>query len=99
MADLADAGEGADPAVGRTPTPKRCPLCSSPLTARWIGVATHSRRGFRARAYPVHLCPRCGVAVQIRRVTRPSHATRTAARAGQARRIRAMERRFREGWT
>lgn len=75
-------------------TPVRCPICSGRLVTRWVGVTTHSRRGYRARAYPVHVCPACDVAVQIRRVVRPTHATRAAARNGQARKIRTAERRF-----
>lgn len=71
-------------------------MCAGSLSIRWVGVTTHSRRGYRARAYPVHVCGGCGLSVQVSRTrARGSHASRRAACASQARRLKALEKRYR----
>jgi hypothetical protein len=74
---------------------KCCPLCRGELVTRWFGVTAHSRRGDRARAFPLRVCAACKIAVQVRTLPRRKslHPTRKAARSSVASEIAAGERR------
>lgn len=62
--------------------PRYCPICRGKLVTRWVGISAHSRKGPRARAFPVRTCLPCKVSAQVRQLpSKPLRATRKAARA------------------